>query len=182
MPGTHLALIAGRGALPGAVAQAQARVPLIASLQGNAPDGLDIDLTFRIEKLGTFFGQLKAKEVREVCFCGAVTRPEIDPAEIDARTAPMIPTLAAAAAGGEDSALRAILALFEEVGFVVRAAHDLAPSLLPTRGMLTQTVPQSDLADQISLAETVKAEQGAQDLGQACVIRNGDVIAREDTR
>ncbi len=182
MSGSTLALIAGRGALPLAVARAQAALPVITSLQGNAPDGLDVELSFRIEQLGTFFAQLQAKGVTDVCFCGGVTRPAIDPGAIDALTAPMVPTLAGAAAGGEDSALRAILGLFEEAGFAVRAAHDLAPSLLPARGVLTQTTPVGDLEAEVTLADSVQVRQGAQDLGQACVIRDREVIAQEDAR
>lgn len=177
-----LALIAGRGALPAAVAQAQDETPLICSLMGNDPDGLTIDIPFRFEQLGSFLDTLSARGVREVCFCGGVERPVIDPAMIDARTAPLVPTLAGVAAGGEDSALRAIVGIFEEAGFVVRGADALAPDLLPEAGVLSTSGLPDDILAQAALADQTLAEQAARDLGQACVIRNGTVVAREDAR
>jgi len=177
-----LALITGRGALPGAVARAQADMPLIASLSGHIPDGLNVDISFRIEHLGSFLRVLQARGVREVCFCGGVTRPIIDPNEIDALTAPLVPALAGAVAGGEDSALRAIVSLFEASGFLVRGADELAPGLLPASGVATNGSLPDGVTDQVALADQVLAQQAAQDLGQACVIRGAVVIAREDSR
>ncbi len=182
MPQANLALIVGRGALPGAVAAAQETPPLICALQGHDPDHLDVDIRFRIEHLGGFLEQLRAHGVAEVCFCGAITRPEIDPAQIDAATAPMVPVLAAAVAGGEDSALRAVVGLFETAGFTVRAAHDLAPDLLPKAGMIGAVQPGPDVGAALPAAQAVSGAQGQADLGQACVMRAGHVIAREDAR
>lgn len=182
MTRTHLALITGRGALPAAVARAQEIAPLICALEGHVPDDLTVDHSFCIEHLGGFVSDLRARGVREVCFCGAITRPEIDPTRIDAATAPLVPVLAAAVAGGEDSALRAVLGIFEQAGFDIRAAHDLAPELLPRPGVLTATGFSDAVSDMVTIADQVATQQGARDLGQACVIRNAEVIAREDGR
>lgn len=182
MSETILALIVGRGALPGAVAGAQVETPLVCALEGHDPDQLAVDIRFRIEHLGSVLDQLRARGVAEVCFCGAITRPEIDPTQIDAATAPMVPVLAAAVAGGEDSALRAVVGLFEKSGFAVRAAHDLAPDLLPSPGVHSVLQPGADVAESLPVAQAVSGAQGAADLGQACVVRGGRVIAREDAR
>ena len=56
-----LALVAGQGALPVAVASAQSKQPLICALAGHVPDGLHVDIAFRIEHLGTFITTLKNK-------------------------------------------------------------------------------------------------------------------------
>ena len=182
MPKAHLALIVGRGALPRAVAEVQDTSPLVCALEGHDPDQLGVDIRFRIEHLGSLLEQLHVRGVTEVCFCGAITRPEIDPAQIDAATAPMVPVLAAAVAGGEDSALRAVLGLFEGAGFTVRAAHELAPKLLPKVGVLSTAQPGPDVAAALPTAQAVSGAQGAADLGQACVVREGRVIARVDAR
>ncbi|MEO0765024.1 MAG: UDP-2,3-diacylglucosamine diphosphatase LpxI [Pseudomonadota bacterium] len=182
MPEANLALIVGRGALPCAVADAQDTPPLICALEGHDPDQLVVDIRFRIEHLGSLLEQLRARQVAEVCFCGAITRPEIDPAQIDTATAPMVPVLAAAVAGGEDSALRAVLGLFEGAGFAVRAAHELAPALLPEVGVLGAVQPGPEVVAALPVAQAVSGAQGAADLGQACVVRSGRVIAREDAR
>ena len=79
-----LALIAGQGALPLAVARAQDVPPLVWALEGFAPDGLTPDAEFRLETLGSALAALKARGVTQVCLCGRIRRPQIDPARIDA--------------------------------------------------------------------------------------------------
>ena len=177
-----LALITGRGALPAAVAVAQAERPLICALQGNAPDHLVVDETFRIEHLGSFLQHLRARGVTDVCFCGAIDRPVMDPAQLDADTQPLVPVLAEAVAAGEDSALRAVLGIFEQTGFSVQGAHELAPDLLPPAGTLTRARAPWGVIDSLPGAEAVLQDQGKADQGQACVLRAGEVIAREDGR
>jgi len=177
-----LALIAGRGGLPAAVATGLAHPPLICSLEGNAPDALSVDITFRIELLGSFLTTLLDRGVTEVCFCGGVVRPVIDPSLIDAATAPLVPRLAGALAGGEDSALRAIVAIFEKTGLVVRGAHDVAPALLPAVGVWPAQGAEPNLGRDPEIAQQILNDQSAADLGQACVIRDGALLAREDAR
>jgi len=177
-----LALIAGRGALPAAVAAAQPQPPLICTLEGYVQDGLRADMEFRLETIGTLIARLKEKGVTDVCFCGAIDRPRIDPNRIDALTAPLVPIVAAALAAGEDGALRAIMGLFEAEGMRAHAAHVLAPHLVLPRGSPTKTkVPENAAAD-VAVALEILAAQSAADMGQACVIRDGQVLAREDPR
>ncbi len=175
-----LALIAGRGALPAAVAAAQDVAPLVFALEGFAPDNLAVDAHFRIEHLGSFLVKLRALGVTEVCFCGGIDRPQIDPAAIDADTMPLVPVMMQAMGQGDDGALRAVISIFEQTGFTVRAAHDLAPHLLPAPGVPTIASPPDDTAADLAAADAAIAQMGRADLGQACVVRAGQVVARED--
>jgi len=177
-----LALVTGQGALPAAVAAAQAQRPLVCALAGNDPDGLQPDISFRIEHLATFMETLKVKAVTEVCLCGAIVRPQIDPSQIDAATLPLVPVMAKSIEGGEDSALRAVIGIFEQAEFTVRAAHELAPDLIPPQGILSRAMLPDDAHTDVAAALRVSASQGAADLGQACIIRGGAVLAREDSR
>ncbi|MEL6888476.1 MAG: UDP-2,3-diacylglucosamine diphosphatase LpxI [Pseudomonadota bacterium] len=177
-----LALITGRGALPQAVAAAQGTLPLICALDGHAPDGLSPDMTFRIERLGGFLHELRQRGVTEVCFCGAIDRPNISLLRLDTRTLPLLRALSRAVGGGEDSALRTVLGIFEAKGFAVRGAHDLVPDLLPPQGVLTQAEPPETTERDLAVAAEVQREQGRLDEGQSCVIRDGVVIAQEDRR
>ncbi|WP_415920422.1 LpxI family protein [Tateyamaria sp. SN6-1] len=177
-----LALITGRGALPAAVAAAQDAAPLICALDGHVPDGLSPDITFCIEKLGGFLRTLTQRGVTEVCFCGAIDRPRISLTRLDARTLALLPALSRAVGGGEDSALRTVLGIFEAKGFRVRGAHDLAPGLLPPAGSLGAVAVPEGTERQLHAAEEVQREQGHRDEGQSCVIRDGVVIAREGAR
>ena len=177
-----LALITGRGALPQVVAAAQDTPPLICALDGHAPDGLSPDMTFRIERLGGFLHDLTQRGVTQVCFCGAIDRPNISLMRLDARTLPLQRVLSKAVVGGEDSALRTVLGIFEAKGFAVRGAHDLVPDLLPPQGVLTRAAPLDTTERDLAVAAEVQREQGRLDEGQSCVIRDGVVIAQEDRR
>ncbi|SIS78941.1 hypothetical protein SAMN05421759_103283 [Roseivivax lentus] len=177
-----LALIAGRGALPGAVAATRVEKPLVCALAGNPPDSLLPDLTFRIETLGSLLADLTARGVTALCLCGGIDRPQIDPAAIDAATEPLVPRLKEALSQGDDGALRVVMALFEEAGFTILAAHEAAPDLLLPPGTPTRRAPPAIAATEARVGDRVIAEMGRADQGQACVIRGTEVLAREDAR
>lgn len=174
-----LALIAGRGGLPSAVASAQEVKPLVCAMEGFEPDGLVPDLTFRLETLGTLLLTLGEQGVTDVCLCGTITRPKVDPAKLDVETLPLVPIFAKALQKGDDGALRVVMQIFEQKGFTVRGAHELLPELIRPKCVPTvvQPAPYHEL-DALE-GERVLAEMGASDLGQACVVRHGKVFARE---
>lgn len=167
----RIALIAGRGALPGLVA-ASLDNPLIASLDGFAPDVLAPDVVFRIERLVPFLDHLTREGVGRVIFAGAVERPRLDPALFDAATAQLVPQLLAAMQGGDDGALRAIIAMFEEAGFEVVGVDRVVPDLIPRPGVLCGTVSEADRSDTDRAAKIV-ATLGAADVGQGAVVAQG---------
>ncbi|MEL6464510.1 MAG: UDP-2,3-diacylglucosamine diphosphatase LpxI [Pseudomonadota bacterium] len=174
-----LALVTGTGALPAVVAAQQPHPSLICALEGHPPDGLTVDIWFRLETIGTLLHQLVERGVTDVCLCGAIQRPGFNPLKLDARTMPLVPTLANAIKDGEDAALRTILGLFESRGMQVHGAHELASELLPPSGVLTTVPVPAGLERQVRAAEQVSIEQGRADEGQSCVIRDSQVIARE---
>jgi len=170
-----LALVSGRGALPAAVAQAQDKPPLICVLEGFDPADLTADITFRLERLGSFLQDLKARGVTTVCFCGAIQRPAFDPSLIDAATMPLVPVLHAAFGAGDDAALRAIVKLFVDAGFAVRGAHELAPDILIPEGQHGVAEMPDGMAADVARADAVLAALGPLDVGQGCVVGGGQV-------
>lgn len=174
-----LAVIAGAGALPAALAARTEPVPLICALSGFAPDGVTPDLTFRLEHLGSVMQDLRGRGVTEICLAGAIRRPALDPAAIDAATLPLIPIMQKAIGAGDDGALRAVIAMFEHAGFTVRGAHEIAPDLLPPAGVHTAAQPSdSDRVDARRGAEIVAALAAA-DIGQSCAVMAGQALAVE---
>lgn len=174
-----LALIAGTGDLPDAVLGALADRPLICAMEGFAPDELTADVIFPLEQLGSFLADLKAQGVTEVCMAGAVQRPKVDPTRIDTATLPLVPILQQALASGDDGALRAVIGIFEDAGLTVKAAHEIAPDLLPPLGGLTEAQPsEADLADADRAAGILRA-MGSADIGQACAVSKGQALAVE---
>lgn len=175
---TRLALIAGCGSLPLALVQALRERPLVAAVNGFSPEGLTPDTSFRLERLMPFLRHLQDQGITEVCFAGAVRRPQMDPALIDAQTAQILPRIMAAMGRGDDGALREIIALFEDDGFLVRGVMDIAPDLVPGQGMLVGIPNAQDQRD-AARAEAIHLALSSADLGQGCVVAGGQCLGVE---
>ncbi|MGA0543264.1 LpxI family protein [Neotabrizicola sp. VNH66] len=173
-----VALIAGAGALPAALAAALPQRPFVAALDGFTPEGLAPDLTFRIERLFPFFRALQDQGVTQVCFAGAVRRPRLDPSLFDPLTAGIVPRLMASLAQGDDATLREVIALFEEEGLEVVGAHQIAPALVPPEGIWAGQITDRDQQDAARAALITEA-LGRVDVGQGCVVQQGLCLAAE---
>lgn len=179
-----LALVAGAGRLPVLLAdrlEAEGRDWRLCVLEGVTSEAAeDREATpVRLERLGSFLDELREAGVTEVCFAGAVNRPHLDPSQVEPRSVPLIERLALAMQAGDDTTLRAVLAIFEEAGLTVRAAHELRPDLLPAAGVLSRAEPDDRARSDAARAADVVATLGAADVGQGCVVAQGQVLAVE---
>lgn len=180
----RVAIIGGGGRLPIVLAEALEAAgasPLLAEMAGFPLEGAGTRAVtrFRIERLALFLDHLHAEGVDRVVFAGAVRRPALDPEMFDPRSAGFVPRLLAATQDGDDAALRAVVALFEEDGLSVIGAHDVAPALLPEAGVLGRVQPgDGDRADAARGARIVAA-LGAVDVGQGAVVAGGLCLAVE---
>ena len=177
------AIIAGQGALPGLLAGALAARGeryLVAEMEGfpSTVPGV-APVRFRIERLVPFLDHLAREGVSRVVLAGAVRRPKLEPELFDARTATLMPRLLKAMQSGDDAALREVIAIFEDWDFTVAGAAERLPDLLPPAGILTQASPGAEVENDAALGEATVAEMGRADIGQACVVRAGLVVARE---
>ena len=179
---TRTALIAGQGQLPALLAAeltAAGEAFLIAEMDGfPAAVAGTAPLRFRIERLVPFLDRLQDEGVQRVCFAGAVRRPKIEPELFDARTAALVPRLLGAIQSGDDAALRAVIAIFEDWDFTVVGTDQLAPGLVPGEGILSGEPSEQDRQDAARGAEIVSAT-GALDIGQGAVVARGLCIAVE---
>ena len=173
-----LALVAGNGGLPGHLVRAVPVQPILARIDGTSPE-ICTELTFRLDRIASFMDALKARCVTELCFAGAVRRPEFEPGEAEARSQPYVDRIVAALEKGDDGALAILLQIFEAEGFVIRAAHELAPDLLPAPGVLTRKQPAPGDIEDANRADAALVAVGIADIGQACVVHQGQVVAIE---
>lgn len=176
-----LALIAGRGLLPVEVqrhAVAAGEAVIVCALEGVETD-IATDIRFRIEKLGGLLKTLRKRGVTRVCMAGGIDRPKISLAPLDAATLPLLPRVRAALSKGDDGALREVIAILEDKGFEVVAAHDLVPDALPAAGIFTGTDPDERMRKDAAKGEAVAHGLSVLDIGQACIVRGGQVIAVE---
>ena len=174
-----LALIAGEGALPAALVERLPSRPMILSLQGFRPDGVEVDRVFRLEKLGSVLKQLRRDGVTEICFAGGIRRPQINPLAIDLATMPYLPTVKKALAASDDGALRAAIAVLEQAGFAVRAAHEIAPDLLPPAGIPTAAQPDDKARKDAARGQAIVEAMAGADIGQACAVWRGQALSIE---
>lgn len=170
---THLAVIAGEGALPGAVVEANhgAWFVRIEGVDSHNPGAPEIGATF--ERLGQLFDDLRANGIDELCFAGAMTRPALDPMAFDPKMRDLAPRLTEAMKGGDDALLRLVIAVFEEEGFAVRGAHELVPGLTAEAGLLAGHPPDRAARDDAHRGTEILAALGPVDVGQACVVAGG---------
>lgn len=168
-----LAVIAGAGALPGAVVSARhgALFVRIEGVEAHNPGAPEIAASF--ERLGALFEAMKGHRVSEVCLAGAMTRPALDPLAFDPTMRALWPRLAAAMQGGDDALLRLVIAIFEEQGFAVRGAHELVPGLTAQPGLLAGAPPDRAARDDLARATAILAALGPLDVGQAAVVASG---------
>lgn len=167
------AIFAGKGALPRLLLEAG--VAEVVQFQGADVD-VPVTIPARFEQLGALFDTLHARGVTDVCLAGALARPPLDPAALDPFTLSKVPALMQAIAQGDDALLRAVIAVIEEAGFAVAAAHALRPDLVATQGVLAGE--QSGNAD-AARARGVLEALGPLDVGQAAVAARGQIIGVE---
>ena len=113
-----------------------------------------------------------------VCLCGALHRPRLDLAAVDGATMPLLGRIMAALPRGDGATLRAATALFEEAGMKVVAPDGIRPDLLPPEGVLEGEV-SSEARRDAERAAAILSALGAADVGQGCVVAQGQCLAVE---
>jgi UDP-2,3-diacylglucosamine hydrolase len=168
----RLAILAGGGALPAALA-VTAPDALCISFAGVSHQLRNVTHEHHFEKLGTLFSDLKSEGVSDVVFAGSMSRPPLDPAIFDTVMMTLAPRLLAAMQGGDDALLRLVIQIFEEQGFTVRGAHEIAPQLTVSEGVFAGPAPSdAALADANRGADILDALAPV-DVGQGCVVAGG---------
>jgi UDP-2,3-diacylglucosamine hydrolase len=180
-----IAVICGGGSLPGAVADAvvrRGRRPVMFGLKGWADPKVIEQYAHHwifIGQAGRFFRLAASENCREVLFIGAVLRPPITQLRLDWQTIRMMPRLARAYRGGDDTLLAGVAGIAESGGLRVVGLKDVAPEVFVPAGMLGRYQPsERDTAD-IARALKVIAALGPFDVGQAAIVANNNVLAVE---
>ena len=180
-----LGIIAGGGPLPGqvaAAARASGRPVFIAALESYAEPEVVAPFPhqfFRLGAIGAIRQKLREQDCRDLVIIGPVKRPSILSLRPDSEGAKMLAKIGRAAFAGDDGLMAAVLRVLEEDGFRVLGAHDIVGDVLGPPGLLTRAAPDAGaMADVQRGIEVIKA-LGAADIGQACVVQQGIVLAVE---
>ncbi|MBI3505719.1 MAG: UDP-2,3-diacylglucosamine diphosphatase LpxI [Proteobacteria bacterium] len=179
-----LAILAGGGALPRALADAaaaQGRPVHILALSGfcepSSYAGLPHDIV-PIAKVGRIFERLHAAGCRDVVLAGPVRRPGLADLAVDftgfATLLKLLPVWA-----GDASLLSRVLGIIEAQGFRAVGAHEILPDLLAGEGVLGRHVPDAAASADIAAGMRAARALGARQRGQAVLVRDGRTLAEE---
>jgi UDP-2,3-diacylglucosamine hydrolase len=133
-----------------------------------------------IAQFGRFVRTARKEGVRDVIFIGSLVRPGFRQlVSFDLTTIRVLPRAIRSFYGGDDHLLTGVARIFEDHGFRLLGAHEVAPEILVPEGSLGQI--------QMSETDRTNAEWGLAclraigpyDVGQAVVVANRHVIAVE---
>ena len=180
-----LGIIAGGGPFPGQVARAAmaaGRQVFIVALEGFAEPsivGPYPHATVRMGAAGRILALLREAKCHDVVVVGPVKRPSMLDLRPDAEGVRLLARIGRAAFGGDDGLLAAVLRVLGEEGFRVLGAHEVLTEALAPAGLLTPNGPDAAAQADIARGLAVLKALGAADVGQACVVQQGIVLAVE---
>jgi DUF1009 family protein len=130
---------------------------------------------------GRFQRLARAEGCREVVFIGTAVRPPLRTLRLDLLTLRLLPRAWRAYRGGDDHLISGVADVFEDYGFRIVAAHEVAPEILMPGGPVGSRTPskrdQADIACALALLQAM----GPFDVGQGAVVANNHVLAIEAT-
>lgn len=180
-----LGILAGGGPLPGrvaAAARAAGRPVFVVGLEGFADPAVLRPFPHRIIRIGAagrILAALREHGCQDLVMIGPVRRPSLLHLRPDADGARLLARLGLAAFRGDDGLLAAVIRLLEEDGFRVLGVHEVLDGLLAPAGVLTRAAPDAQALADIARGAAVARLLGAADVGQACVVQQGLVLAVE---
>lgn len=132
-----------------------------------------------IAAVGHAVAALQKAGCEEVCFIGPVRRPNFAKLKPDWYGIKLLPKIVAAAREGDDAILSVIVDHVEASGFKVVGANDVLIQIAAPRGPLGRHRPSAEDEADIAKAIAVIHALGPFDIGQAAVVRAGQVLAIE---
>ena len=180
-----LGILAGRGELPArlaAAARASGREPFVVAFEGQTEPAAAAGyahLWTSVAAVGRIIDALRGAGCVELCLIGPVDRPDFAHLRPDWTGLKLLPRLMAAARRGDDALMTELVRFLEEQGFSVIGAEAVLRDLTMGEGALGRREPdEGDRAD-IAKAASVLEALGPFDVGQAVVVREGQVLAIE---
>lgn len=131
-------------------------------------------------EIGRLLKTLRRNGCSRLLLIGGISkRPDFTSVLGDAGTLRLLPKIARALLGGDDSLLSKVIGLFEAEGFEVVGMTDMAPELLAGKGVLGRVSPSREAMADMDLALKATDRLGELDIGQAAVAVGGRVVALE---
>ncbi|MFM8799597.1 MAG: LpxI family protein [Tagaea sp.] len=170
-----LRLIAGGGRLPETLRAARPTAIDTSASSGSAKPSRPI---VKHGRAGAIFEALRRAGCREVVLAGYFRRPSFAALRVD-RTGLGVLLRLLPGWGGDASLLARVVREFERAGFRVLGAQDVAPSLLAPEGPAGARVPDASTRADIAIGFAAAKALGRTQRGQAVLVKDGAVLARE---
>jgi hypothetical protein len=182
-----LGILAGSGELPLKLIDACRRAGrpyFVLGFEGFCDPASLIGEPHAFIRLGAGGGGLKLLRengVEELVLAGGVRRPALRELRPDWRAIRFSLKIGLHMLGhwGDDALFRTVIEVLESEGFRVVGADSILSSLLAPRGALGRIVPDTVAEGDIRAGIEAARGHGAQDLGQAVVMRDGVAVDRE---
>lgn len=180
-----IGIVCGGGSLPFAIANAVLRTgrhAVLFPIMGWADRDMAAKYDHRWIRLGQFgrFRKLAAESgCRDIVFIGTLVRPALKDLRLDWTTLRLLPRIAALFRGGDDHLLRGVGKVFEDYGFRLLGADEVAPDVLMPEGPIGRRQPSAREAADIEIGLQLLQAIGPYDIGQAVVVAERRVLAVE---
>lgn len=186
-PRDRIAIIAGSGALPVALArglEGRGHRPFVVTARGEVDDPATFaafeGISLALEEIGRLVPALKQNSITHVVLAGGIgRRPNWKKLRPSVGLLRMLPVVISRLAKGDNAVLSALVQHIEENGIRVVGAHQILPDLLAVPGPLGTHAPTDRDRRDIEAAYEAALAIGALDIGQAAVAVGGRVIALE---
>jgi lipid-A-disaccharide synthase len=123
---------------------------------------------------------LKKNKVDKIVFAGRVKRPNFSQLSLDKKGRSWLLKLGKAIFAGDDGLLRAVANLIQEEGFEIISGADLLDDVFLPVGIFSARKPSKSDSDDIKIGLLAAKEHGVLDLGQSVIVRNGEILGKED--
>jgi DUF1009 family protein len=133
----------------------------------------------RILAAGRIIAALREHGCQDIVLIGTVRRPSLFGLRPDAEGARLLARIGRAAFAGDDGLLAAVVKVLGEEGFRILGAHEILSEALGPAGQLSRAAPDALAMADIRRGVSVARALGAVDVGQACVVQQGIVLAVE---
>jgi hypothetical protein len=183
--GECLAIVAAGGSVPVHVAEAAraaGRPVFVIGLDGVADERLRAfpHEMLKWGQLGRARELLAERHVGDLVLIGTVkSRPDFANIKVDLGAVRLLPKVLALLVGGDDSLLRGVVKLIEDMGYRVVGAHEIAPDLVARRGFVVGRRLSAAARADVGVAFHAARAVGGLDIGQAVVSVGRRVVAVE---
>jgi DUF1009 family protein len=179
-----LGILAGNGAMPKEVIEhckATGRAFFVVGLEPYVLPETLYDaphISAKIGEVGKILKSFQKNQVKEIVFAGGIRRPSFKELIPDWEGAKLMTKLAIRKMD-DDNVFRVLINEIEGKGFKVVGAQEVMPQVLLTEKLYGKTKPTKEDFEDIKTGIKVAKALGALDVGQACVVQEGMILAVE---